>query len=259
MSALPKDEFTLEMRNHFLDGTFQLLGELKQDPAFPQRFSDLCQEWQSECNSNELPWLSDMLEQVSTDWKTAFPSAQEVEDVCGRLCGYLSALKLEADTETLRARFANTTAVSVEEAASIEEKAATYLQCRYGEHRFLLPVENVVEISRSKTINPLPHADSRLEGLIGFRGQGTPVFKLESARVSATSGTTSEKTFFVICEHKGSFFALKVHSTDDIFKVKASEFQASTLQASSNGHLGQFVARGDQIIVLLDIAMLVSA
>jgi chemotaxis signal transduction protein len=237
MSALPLDDFALEMLNHFLDSTIESLTELSTDSNFLQRFPQLCSDWQAEAQANQLQHLASTLEKIASQVKAVGSSAAVQKETCFKLIAYLQVLKTQPDSETLFAQEGLA-------AAEPTEQECTFLQCRRGEYRFLLPVSSVVEISQWKEMSPLPQPDPRVNGMIAFRGQATPVFHLDN--------TIDGKTFFVICEWESSFFALEVNATDDIFRLKNSDFQLS-----SEGTQTRFIARGEQILSLLDIEALV--
>lgn len=262
MIPLPTDEFALEMRNHFLETTLLALQELRKQESILPRFIDLSSDWEAEAKSNELPFFAAQLE-VLRDRAKSEPQALDAVLLCENTINYLNHLKTAGDDPEWSDRFFKSASASgsrgeaepsesftvAKSSLVVTEETKTFLQCRRGDMRFLLPVDNVVEISQYRKINPLPKTEPRIKGLIGFRGQGTPVFNLEFAGFPAGD----EKSFFVICEHASSFFALEVNATDDILKIKASEFQPSQV-----GTATQFTTKENKILLLLDIAKLVA-
>jgi chemotaxis signal transduction protein len=238
MSALPLDDFAREMLNHFLDSTSETLANLSVDADFPLRFPQLCADWQAEAQANQLGFFANALIAVSNQVQNAAPSPAQRGEICEKLSAYLRSLKDQPDSELLCAQYALALPVEVEEVQK-------FLQCRRGEYRFLLPVNSVVEISQWKAISPLPQPDLRVQGMIAFRGQATPVFKLDAP--------VEGKTFFVICEKDGAFFAIEVNATDDMYDVKNSEFQYS-----SEGTQTRFIARDELILSVLNLETLVA-
>lgn len=255
---MPQDEFALEMRNHFLETTEQSLVTLQDESVFQQRFSELALEWAGEASGNEMPFLSELLKQLAGTAK-ADSEALIASSVCQGLVLYLKHLRSQVDSEELTETFLPKSD-SAEQASKnrsvtsmknpMKDSLKTYLQCRRGKYSFLLPVENVVEISRHKKISSLPFAEPKVKGLIGFRGQGTPVLDLTYAGYEGSD----EVSYFVICEHNKNFFALEVNGTDEVLKLEASDFQAS-----SDGAEKQFTTKDKKILILLNIEKLVAA
>jgi chemotaxis signal transduction protein len=239
---LPEDEFALEMRNHFLETTLQTISALQDDLSFAERFPELCEKWSNEAKGNEFPHLAEQLLKLGRACKTG-GFTELPKDTCEKLKSYLQLLKTEGDSEETAKILTRSSE------AMADEELKTFLQCRRGSMQFLVPVENVVEISQYRKINALPTTDPKVKGLIGFRGEGTPVFSLEHAGFPATD----EKTFFVVCEHLKSFFALEVNGTEDVLSLKASDFQSS-----SNGTGPQFTTKENKILLLLDIEKLIA-
>jgi len=60
----------------------------------------------------------------------------------------------------------------------LREQASNRLLFHLGERSLSLPLNQVSEVLRSRTITPLPGAPSELLGLVGLRGALVPVYRL---------------------------------------------------------------------------------
>jgi len=65
-----------------------------------------------------------------------------------------------------------------EQPTELQARAESRLLLNLGERSLSLPLSQVAEVLRSRTIVPLPGAPTELLGLIGLRGQLLPVYQL---------------------------------------------------------------------------------
>ena len=62
--------------------------------------------------------------------------------------------------------------------AHLQEQASNRLLFQLGQRSLSLPLEQVSEVLRSRTITPLPGSPPELLGLLGLRGTLVPVYRL---------------------------------------------------------------------------------
>ncbi|HEY8269749.1 MAG TPA: chemotaxis protein CheW [Pseudobdellovibrionaceae bacterium] len=256
MSALALDEFTLEMRLHYIETTLESLERFKNHTDFFIEVSAVIDEWISEGLSNKMNFFVNLLEGLKSEIVNGpFLKKEDGIRVAKILSEYLQVLKTEADSEIHFKKFRAVFMQDGDEAE--EEKIQFYLKCVSHTHHFIVPVQNVIEIVSGKKIFPLPLTQPGIYGLISFRGQGIPVVNLEDLGFKANVDSENGKTCYVVCDYKESFFALKVHSTDDVIELAPSQFQKCSESSLSSPVVDRFVIREDKSLMLLDIEKMV--
>jgi chemotaxis signal transduction protein len=252
MSALAKplvelDEFALEMRTHFLNTTLESLDRFQSTPGgdgdFTSEIKEAVAGWISEARSNEMPFLAQLLEKAHETGKLPFRA----------LHSYLAHLQKQPDGEGLFQRHQE------QASAALVADVELYLQCLSGDHRFLVPVKSVIEIIIHKKTHPLPLSQSGVKGLISFRGQGIPVMDLHEHGFLLSEEQKRLKTFYVVGEHGGGFFALEVHQTEDVIEIDAGNLQKNSGAAFSSPVVEKFVIQENKTLMLLDIPKLVKS
>lgn len=243
MSALQLDEFSLEMRTHYITTALGSLDHFKTLGDFRGEFMDVVEEWISEGLSNKMDHFATLL----TELKGKTGDMPTVPAVLG---AYLEVLKDEEDSagllETFRAKL-NVPA---------EDYTQLYLQCQTGSQEFILPVKNVIEIVGNKKVYPLPAKQMGIKGLMNFRGQGIPVVDL--TEFGFTGDLSKDlKTFYVVCEHNESYFSIEVHQTNDVLEVQSSQLQPVQGGSALSPVVDHFVIQDKKTLMLLDIEKLV--
>ncbi len=255
MSSLALDEFTLEMRLHFIATMIESLERFKTYDDFFGEVKLAIDEWALECRSNGMDFFVNLLEFLKTTISDGIYSGKEDSDKVSKvLSDYLNLLKTQDDSQSLYEKFYE----SFQQGRG--EGRQLYLQCVSHAHYFIVPVKNVTEIVSNKKIFPLPRPQIGVRGLVSFRGQGIPVVNLTDFgfKQKDESKSKSERTCFVVCDYKESFFALEVDKTDDVLELDASEFQNHSGSTLLSPVADRFVIKNDKSLMVLDIEKLVS-
>lgn len=252
MSALNLDSFALEMREHYIVTTLESLERFKSYDNFFTEVKLAIPDWVSEARSNEMNCFAGLLEDLKHIIETGSLNPEEhPAKVSKTLSEYLELLKTQNDSEVFYQKF--------NEAfhASLSESAQLYLQCISSDHNFIVPVKNVIEIIGNKKVFPLPLAQAGVGGLMSFRGQGIPVINLSDFGFVTQADYKNDKTFFVVCDFEDSFFALEVHSTEDVLEFEPSQFQNCSESSLFSPMVDHFVIKDNKSLMLLDIRKLV--
>lgn len=252
MSALALDEFAMEMRAHYITTTMESLERFKNFDNYFAEIKLAVDDWIMEARSNEMGHFVDLLgilKNAITAGKLG--RKEDTAWVSQALLEYLEVLKSRADSPVFFEKYHSVFRSHLDEAAQL------YLQCVRDHHEFLVPVKNVIEIVGNKKVYPLPLGQNGIRGLMGFRGQGIPVVNLSDFGFTRHNESLHEKTYFVVCEFKESFFALEVNATEDVLEVEASQFQKCAESNLLSPVVDHFVIRDEKSLMLLDIEKLV--
>ena len=252
MSALALDEFAMEMRTHYITTTMESLESFKNFDNFFAEVKLAVDDWMAEARSNEMNHFVDLLGVLKNGIIAGKLGRKEDSVWVSRvLLDYLEVLKSRADSPIFFEKYHSVVRSHLDEAAQL------YLQCVRDQHEFLVPVKNVIEIVGNKKVYPLPLAQNGVRGLMGFRSQGIPVINLNDFGFNKQNENLNEKTYFVVCEYKESFFALEVNATQDVLEFEASLFQKCAESSLLSPVVDHFVIHGEKSLMLLDIEKLV--
>jgi len=250
--ALNLDEFSLEMRLHYLTATLESLNGFKNFENYFAEVKLTIDDWISEARSNELSHFVKLLETLKVEVaKDSLQSAKDAEWVSASLKEYLETLKSHADSEVLFEKY-----ISVFN-NHLGHGTQRYLHCVRNQHRFLVPVKSVIEIVTGKKIYALPKAQVGVLGLISFRGQGIPVINLQDFGFDSEHTHAQVKTYFVVCEYKESFFAIEVNATEEVAEIESTLFQKCSESNIISPVVDQFVIRDQKSLMLFNIEKLV--
>lgn len=251
MSALKLDAFAQEMREHYITTTLESLVRFIANDEFVIEVKSALADWVSEARSNDMNHFADLLESLKGPLGAGTFNNKEVAAQLTKLMqSYLETLKTQEDSPEYFQKYSEALKISLGEGAQL------YLQCVSGEHHFIVPVKNVIEIVGNKKVYPLPLSQAGVRGLMSFRGQGIPVVNLSDFGF-ANLQNSHEKTFFVVCEFEASFFALEVHRTDDVVEFEPNQFQNCSESTLLSPVVDHFVIRDQKSLMLLDIKKLV--
>lgn len=251
-TALALDDFALEMRQHYIATTVESLERFKNFDNYFAEVKLAVDDWISEARSNEMNHFAGLLELLKgAVAKGALSRIEDATWVSAILAEYLDVLKTRADSPVFFEKYFTQFRTHMGEGVQL------YLQCVRDHHAFLVPVKNVIEIVGGKKVYALPRAQTGVRGLMGFRGQGIPVVNLYDFGFNKKDESLQEKTYFVVCEYKGSFFALEVNATEDVVEIEASQFQKCSESNLLSPIVDQFVIREEKSLMLLDIEKLV--
>jgi chemotaxis signal transduction protein len=251
VSALALDEFTLEMRLHYITTTLESISRFKTKGDFFGEVNSVIDEWVSESRSNGMSFFANLLESLKDAIvRGALTEKEDSTKISKILSEYLNWLKTQEDSQIIYEKFQD---LSHQNPAG---NTLYYLQCVSHGHHFIISVKNVVEIICCKKIFPLPLAQRGICGLISFRGQGIPVINLNDFGFKPDDDSQNKKTCFVVCEYKKSFFSLEVDRTDDVLEIASSQFQSYSETSLLSPLVDRFVLRDDKLLMLLDIEKL---
>lgn len=253
MSALALDEFALEMRRHYIVTTLESLSRAQSLEDFWDEVTELLPGWISEARSNDMEFFAKTLEEVKKSYEAgAFADPKTCPKLAKLLSDYLGILGTQADSEVYFKKFN-------ESLAGISAPAVQlYLECVRGGHHFVVPVIHVIEIVSHRKVFPLPKSQPGVQGLMSFRGQGIPVLNLSDFGFSSEVKSGDDpKTSFVVCSEEESFFALEVHSTEDVREIHPSQFQNCSESSVLSPVVDKFVTDNEKSLMLLDIKKLV--
>lgn len=251
MSALKLDPFAQEMRDHYIATTSESLERFNSYGNFALEVKAALAEWVSEARSNDMHHFADLLEILKEPLQAGILNRGEVPlQVAKVLKEYLELLKTQEDLAIHAQKYQEALKTCWGEGSQL------YLQCASGEHHFIVPVKNVIEIVGGKKVHPLPLAQAGVCGLMSFRGQGIPVINLNDFGFSNVRNN-DEKTYFVVCDYESSFFALEVHRTDDVLEFEPSQFQNFSESSQLSPVVDHFVIQDQKSLMLLDIKKLV--
>ncbi|MGZ3742428.1 MAG: chemotaxis protein CheW [Pseudobdellovibrionaceae bacterium] len=255
MRALALDEFTLEMRLHYIETTLDSIERIKNYNDFFNEVKTALGEWISEAHSNKLNFFVNLLEIIKDAIAKGSLKVEDSARVCQILSEYLDLLKTHEDSEEFFIK-SQETLHNRKEKNKIE-KVQTYLQCLSHTHHFIVPARNVIEIVSNKKVFPLPLKQAGIYGLLIFRGQGIPVVNLSEISSELNANDKNINTCFVVCDYKDAFFALEVERTEDVVELASSEFQRCTEASVLSPLADFFVMKENKFLILLEIEKMV--
>lgn len=255
MSDFFGDDFTLELKKYYLDATLkevETFNDLIDESTLKKitvEIREKSESWIVDAKSNEFSFLESWL----TDFHAKLDSLDSVEQMLKALSllhKYLSSLLVDGkDTAELAAHFP---------LVAQSSREALFLHCKTGSQQFVVPIQNVIEISGVLPMYPLPDKRQGLAGVIPFRGEAVPVVDLKSFGFLSCE---SEKSYFVICEHEGTRFSLQVTETDELLSLKDKDMQNLSDHPTMHSapFIKQFFVREEHSVMVLDIEKLVAA
>ncbi|WP_413559840.1 chemotaxis protein CheW [Bdellovibrio sp. HCB209] len=255
MSDFLNDDFTLELKKYFLDATLkevESFTDLIDESTLKKvtvEIREKAESWLVDAKSNEFSqleaWLTDFNAKLDS-----LDSVEQMQKALGLLHKYLSALLVDGkDSVELAAQFP---------LVAQSSREALFLHCKTGSQQFVVPIQNVIEISGVLPMYPLPDSRQGLAGVIPFRGEAVPVVDLKSFGFHSSE---TKKFYFVICEHEGTRFSLQVTETDELLSLKDKDMQNLSDHPTmlSVPFIKQFFVKDEHSVMVLDIEKLVAA
>ncbi|WP_413586319.1 chemotaxis protein CheW [Bdellovibrio sp. HCB274] len=254
MSDFFGDDFTWELKKYFLEATSKEV-ESFIDLIDPSTFAKVTAEireasasWTVDAKTNEFTfletWLTNFSEKIDS-----LDSVEQMHKALELLHKYLTGLLSEKkDSAELAAHFP---------LVAQSSREVLFLHCKTGAQEFVVPVSNVIEISGVLPVYKLPDSRPGLAGLIPFRGEAIPVIDLNS--YGFQSGESS-KYYYVICEHEGMRFSLRVTETDELISLKDQDMQNLSDHPTmlSVPFIKQFFVKDKHSVMVLDMEKLVA-
>lgn len=195
MSQFAFDDFTVELKNFFIQSTTESLKNVSTLP--PDERKNLFKAISADALSNEFTflsqWIHDQLIQV------------ESEDILFQhlnlLSGYLQELSSDLIDSELRSKKFQPIQTS---------KNGHYLHFRYLADDYLAPVQFVLEVVGNSPVFKLPVAQPGIFGLIIFRGEPIPVVDLFDQKLECQN--------YLICQNSAKVFALPISHALQVYE-----------------------------------------
>ncbi|MGE5085790.1 MAG: chemotaxis protein CheW [Bacillota bacterium] len=255
MSDFFGDDFTAELKGYFLDATLKDIEKYLDlvDASTLSRVRAEIREqaasWAVDAKTNEFfplsQWIDDFVRKIEV-----LDTAESLYKALALLKNYFEALQIDKkDSSELASQFT---------LVAQSSKESFYLHCKVGAQEFVVPIENVIEVSGSLPIYVLPDHRPGISGVVPFRGEALPVFNLYEFGFEKTS---AKQFLYVICDLHGSRFSLQVTETDELLSLKDRDLQnldgASTMMTVPV--VRNFFIKDKRSIMVLDLEKLVAA
>ncbi len=254
MSDFFGDDFTVELKKYFLDATvkevesFIDLVDQSTLGKVTAEIREKAESWVVDAKSNEFTsleaWLNDFNSKIDS-----LDSAEQMIKALTLLQKYLTALLVDGkDSNELAQQFP---------LVAQSSREALFLHCKTGEQQFVVPILNVIEITSSLPLFPLPDTRTGLAGVIPFRGEAIPVIDLKSYGFHSVN---TNKFYYVICDHAGTRFSLQVTETDELLSLKDKDMQNLSEHPTmlSVPFIKQFFVKDEHSVMVLDVEKLVA-
>ncbi|NUN04542.1 MAG: chemotaxis protein CheW [Bdellovibrio sp.] len=254
MSDFFGDDFTVELKRYFLDNLSKEVDkhvDLVDDSHWTRIRSEVCelsQSWSVDAKSNEFShfaqWLADFSERVKD-----LQHASEFTKALLVIKSYCENLTSDSnDTAELAAKYSSV----------VESRhEVMFLQCKWGQQDFAIPLLKVVEITGGLSLYSMPDKKDGILGVIPFRGEAVPVVSFAELGFLEAD---SKNAFYVICEHESVRFSLQVTATEDLVSLRESELLnaegAETMIPAS--FVSRFFVKNKKSIMILDVEKMVA-
>jgi len=133
--------------------------------------------------------------------------------------------------------------------APAQDAKADMLLLRLAGHRFLLPLEQVVEINRPAPLTPLPIGPSHMLGLANVMGKALcvidPVMRMGLAADNLHPPLSKQR--FVTLRHPHMNVAIRVDMVEDIQAIRASDVAHDEHAGSRLPGMTEFVTGSAEI------------
>ena len=129
---------------------------------------------------------------------------------------------------------------------------------RVAGRRHALPVSDVVEVTPSVDLTPLPGAPPQVLGAFAFRGEVVPLIDL-----AATSGATPLPLrlpeHFVVVATGGRTLALRVDEAEEVLRLEAGELAGAQPLGRELPGVRALAATGGGLLLIRDLQQVLSA
>ena len=145
-----------------------------------------------------------------------------------------------------------------------DDLSSTYLTLDLGGQTLGVEVRHVREILDRQRITRLPNAPIEVEGVVDVRGRSVPIIDLKSRLRLPSCNGDDDDLRIVVLEIGGSrqqigVLADRVRNVDVIPQSEIEPVPATGLQGWDTRDLQGLSRRGEDLIVLLDIARILGA
>lgn len=129
-----------------------------------------------------------------------------------------------------------------------------------NEEAYGVDIGAVREIIRMQEITKVPRTPEFIEGVINLRGKVIPVIDLR-ARFSMPSTEQTDEHRIVVVDVEGQDIGMVVDSVTEVSRVPQSSIEppSAVITTDDSGYLTGIVKTDEKLIILLDIARVISA
>ncbi|OFZ54188.1 MAG: hypothetical protein A2428_01860 [Bdellovibrionales bacterium RIFOXYC1_FULL_54_43] len=111
--------------------------------------------------------------------------------------------------------------------ADPESAGTLHFICKKGSSLWGIPIEQILEVTALKSINPFPSLKSEVVGMINFRGDPLPILNCADFDAPAESGSPQANagggSTIIISGAAGSPFGIIVESVQAITRIEAGQ------------------------------------
>jgi chemotaxis signal transduction protein len=133
-----------------------------------------------------------------------------------------------------------------------------YLIVQLNEDRYLISMEIVNRIIKPLEIFPMPDTPEFVLGVANCSGEVLPVVDLKKAlHIPDLHGDGGRK--FVICRYRQMKVGFVVDEVIDAWEIERDQIQADTTKVRECEFITGEIARGQEVLALIDIAKLIAA
>jgi chemotaxis signal transduction protein len=148
--------------------------------------------------------------------------------------------------------------VAEAEAGRPAEEVVQLLCVAAADYRCGLPLDVVLEIHAAVELAPLPDAPQAVRGLLNRRGQPLAVLDLRR-RLGLPVRPVQTEDRLVVLQLSDRQVALLVDAAVDVLEVSAAAVDEAVAAASAAAHSSGVAVLPDGLLVVLDVAALLSA
>lgn len=137
--------------------------------------------------------------------------------------------------------------------------AEMVLVCRVGDHRFALPVADVVELHRAVEVAPLPSAPEGILGVVDVRGTLVPVLDLRRRLGLGRAAAPAPSDVLVAVEVHERPLLLVVDTATGIERIPADRLRSGDEVVPGARYVRDVAGTPDGPLVISDLAAFLSS
>lgn len=129
---------------------------------------------------------------------------------------------------------------------------------RVGDHRFALPVSDVVEVHRAVAVTPLPGAPDAITGVVDLRGRLAPVLDLRR-RLGLEAGSPDPSDVLIAVEFQGRPLLLAADEATAVEPIDVGRLEAAETLAPGARYLRDVAGTPSGPLVIHDLEAFLSS
>lgn len=138
--------------------------------------------------------------------------------------------------------------IEAAEASKARASVGKYLLLEQDNQLYAIHLEEVKEVISDHYLNPLPHPQAGLKGLIVVRNRALPVMDFNPARREEAANARNEPICAVICERDDQSFAFRVQKPRQVISLDAQEFESMAERHVLVRSVAQY--KGESVLVV---------